>query len=57
MRTAAFRDDLELAYGVREGVPQPKLDLLYSHCWEESHAYGLQAVADLYADLVPLIRP
>lgn len=56
-RTVAFREDLELACGVHEGVAQSKLDLLYSHCWEDSHADGLQAVADSYVDLVPLIRP
>jgi hypothetical protein len=48
-----FKLDLLEEYGVKD---HPKAELCFRLAWENSHAYGYQAVALHFADLVELIK-
>ena len=52
---AKIRQELEQRHRV-DLLPQAALDLMFEKAWDDGHAYGLQAVADEYDDLVQIVE-
>lgn len=55
-----FRRDLEVLHGFADDrgilIRDAKADLLWTHAWREGHSEGFHRVADIYAELVPLLK-
>ncbi len=50
---AAFQQDLEAYY---EMIEHPKASLLFGKSWDMGHSAGLHEVANVYSDLVELVK-